>query len=511
MSEVSNPERGHVAAQTLDGGWFRKERERIAIGRKGIALRLGTSESKVTTLEMRKHDVPLEWFGVLRELGFRFPEGMNVAPSVLPLVTAEVVLVEEIPAPQVVAETVVEAVPAVPAAATAVAAADVVVDAVVVEESKPAPASAPSEPATTPAVADVVVVPPVVAAPTSATPAAVVEIQESASPPADAQTLGAAKPTASPSSASLTPFFGHWLRERRREKGTRTQDIVKQLRTLPADLYTIERHNIRLPLRWIPGLLKLGLLTVEEAKVATRGPGSKLSTMNGLWLRKQRAQFQLSPKEVGAKLGVSSLDIRLIEARQWSVPSEWFPALKTLFTTPAKSTAKKTTQTKPASVTKASASKPAAATPSTKSKPAAPVGEKAKGSAVDAKPSASAKAPVVDKSASKSSGRKVPAAAPAKTTKPAVSKAAEKPVAVKAAAKSSAKEAKPTEAAKSSASVEPSLTETIVSYRLMLGQHAGLPAVDVLKQIAIDLQHVRGKEALTFDRLRAAMKVLTSR
>ena len=60
-------------------------------------------------------------------------------------------------------------------------------------------------------------------------------------------------------SASLTPFCGHWMRERRRERGIRTQDLVTQLRTLPADLYTIERHNIRLPLRWIPGLLKLGL------------------------------------------------------------------------------------------------------------------------------------------------------------------------------------------------------------------------------------------------------------
>ena len=96
------------------------------------------------------------------------------------------------------------------------------------------------------------------------------------------------------------------MRERRRERGIRTQDLVTQLRTLPADLYTIERHNIRLPLRWIPGLLKLGLLTVDEAKVATRGPGSKLSPMNGLWLRQQRGQFKLSPQAVRGQAGVSA-------------------------------------------------------------------------------------------------------------------------------------------------------------------------------------------------------------
>ena len=36
------------------------------------------------------------------------------------------------------------------------------------------------------------------------------------------------------------------------------------------------------------------------------------------------------------------------------------------------------------------------------------------------------------------------------------------------------------------------LTETIVNYRLMLGERAGLSAVEVLAQSAVDLQLVLG-------------------
>jgi hypothetical protein len=55
------------------------------------------------------------------------------------------------------------------------------------------------------------------------------------------------------------------------------------------------------------------------------------------------------------------------------------------------------------------------------------------------------------------------------------------------------------------------LTETIVNYRLMLGERAGLSAVDVLAQIAADLQLALGKDALSYEQLRAVVKVLTAR
>lgn len=72
MSDGNNQE--GTASQAPNGGWFRRERERIAVGRKPMARLLGTTESKLATLEQRKQDVPPQWLGVLADLGFRVPE-----------------------------------------------------------------------------------------------------------------------------------------------------------------------------------------------------------------------------------------------------------------------------------------------------------------------------------------------------------------------------------------------------------------------------------------------------
>lgn len=43
----------------------------------------------------------------------------------------------------------------------------------------------------------------------------------------------------------------------------------------------------------------------------------------------------------------------------------------------------------------------------------------------------------------------------------------------------------------------------------MRGERVGLPAVEVLSQVAEDLKLAHGKGALSYDRLRAAMKLFT--
>lgn len=50
-----------------------------------------------------------------------------------------------------------------------------------------------------------------------------------------------------------------------------------------------------------------------------------------------------------------------------------------------------------------------------------------------------------------------------------------------------------------------------MNYRLMLGEHSGLSAIEVLVQITADLQSALAKDALSYDQLRAAMKALTER
>ena len=55
------------------------------------------------------------------------------------------------------------------------------------------------------------------------------------------------------------------------------------------------------------------------------------------------------------------------------------------------------------------------------------------------------------------------------------------------------------------------LTEAIVNYRMMLGERAGLSAIEVLAQITADLQFALAKDALSYDQLRAAMNLIMGR
>ena len=84
MSKVNSPEPSAATAPSLNGAWFRRERERIAMGRKPLATRLGTPESRLATLELRNQQVPTQWLGIQAELGFRIPqEASDPSPSVL--------------------------------------------------------------------------------------------------------------------------------------------------------------------------------------------------------------------------------------------------------------------------------------------------------------------------------------------------------------------------------------------------------------------------------------------
>ena len=171
--------------------------------------------------------------------------------------------------------------------------------------------------------------------------------------------------------------------------------------------------------------------------------------------------------------------MELIEARKWPLPAGWFPALNELFAPPRAGKAKKPTP-KNGSAQKKSAPRQSAAPADTKAE-----------SPTIAKP---------EKPAAK--GTKKAAPTPAKEIpKPAKSTAKAQAVMIEKATK---------------LAPEPSpsahgLIETIVNYRLMLGERVGLPAVEVLTQIAADLKLAQGKEALSYDRLRAAMKLITER
>ena len=122
MSKVNSPEPSAATAPSLNGAWFRRECERIAMGRKPLATRLGTPESRLATLELRNQQVPAEWLGILAELGFRIPqEASDPSPSVANPPTEEV-RAEPAPARPIGIDAAAPSVPAEPTPASATAA-----------------------------------------------------------------------------------------------------------------------------------------------------------------------------------------------------------------------------------------------------------------------------------------------------------------------------------------------------------------------------------------------------
>ena len=307
MSDGNERERSGDTAPSLNGVWFQRERQRIAVGRKSLGLRLGVPEYKLVMLEQRKQQVPKEWFGILAELGFLFPQ--EVAAE-LPQVSAsrkETVVAEPValapsdkdsgPDPNPDSET---------GAASSLACMSLA-DAMRIRAAADA-ASAESAPLSESQTADLDTAMP------ADTSSANAENQ-----PCDDGTL----------------FRGHWLRQRLQERGIRTRDIARMTQISPLDLGAIERLNLPLPMDWIPELLKHGVFTLAESKAVMQLPRVTSSVKTGLWLREQRGKYGLSHSDVALWLGVNQSDVRRVEERQWPLPDEWFPTLIDLFVPPS--------------------------------------------------------------------------------------------------------------------------------------------------------------------------------
>ncbi len=182
----------------------------------------------------------------------------------------------------------------------------------------------------------------------------------------------------------------------------------------------------------------------------------RISQFDGIWLERQRAVLKLSPSELAKQLQASGTDVRLVESRAWLVPSEWWSTLNRLL------------EERKAAKAKATAAKLAAKAVSTPAAKTMPVKK--------------AESPPVAKSDTKPEAKASPAKAPIRKSR-----------SIESAAPSA------------------SITDTIVEYRVKLGQHIGQSAVEVLGLIAQDLQLAAGKDAFSYDELTAAMKVLFRR
>lgn len=504
---------------SLEGGWLRKERERIAIGRKALATKLGSSESRVHTIEWRRQPVPMEWLPVLRGLSFRIPDEVDAAlgttsqQSDSQQVAAPVA--ESVAAPSVesVEAPVAESV-AAPVVQSAVESAVEIAVAVAVEsvvEATPSPVVksvrdtvvettlevvTPSA-----AVVESVAVTAAESAPSQAASAAEsVAVVESVAAPVEVPVVDAVVVDVAPSSLSqrepppahpaqpLQLYHGRWLRERRYERAVRMQTLIQKLQSSEAELYALERHNIRLPLRWIPRMLKLGLLTLEEAKAASRLP--RMSQLDGIWLERQRALLKMSPDELGKHLHVSGADIRLVESRAWLVPSEWFPKLTTLLEDrrAAKAKAKALADAAKAE-NKAGLKKPAPSSLSIRSDKSDVSGK------AESKPTSKAEP--------KTEARSEP-----KSEAPAATKNEVKSDSRTESRPSSSRSGARRPVAKDSTQL---LIESVVEHRIKLGLHAKQPAIDVMGMIAQDLRLALGPQAVSYETLGEVLRVLIRR
>jgi len=234
MSEANSPDRDALSAQLLNGAWFRRERERVAIGRKPLAIRLGTEEWRLTTLELRKQDVPTEWLGILAELGFRIPQGVSEESPQSAIVPTETVgVVPDVSVPNPV-ETPIDTTDAGMAAISESSPPSIPVVEVVAEVAD-AGIIAPSGVGTehllvaeisTPAseIPIAVEVPPAQQGIPESTPA---DTNMTAS--VDTKSSETESARATKNETQWTPLYGRWLRDRREQKGISTSDMERSL------------------------------------------------------------------------------------------------------------------------------------------------------------------------------------------------------------------------------------------------------------------------------------------
>ncbi len=109
--------------QTLMERGFIGSGSGIKIGRKSLATKLGSTESRLHTLEWRRQQVPTEWLPVLRTLEFRIPKSAVPEPPVAAVDRSEssVLVIESVATEATVVEPPVVAEPPIVAEAPVIA------------------------------------------------------------------------------------------------------------------------------------------------------------------------------------------------------------------------------------------------------------------------------------------------------------------------------------------------------------------------------------------------------
>jgi transcriptional regulator with XRE-family HTH domain len=357
MRDDSSTVNTEAEVPVVDGVWLRRERERIAIGRRQVAERLGVPESQVSRVEMNKRLVPSEWFAGLAALGFPIP---GEAPS--PGLKAALADAVNPPAlvdapPPVEPASVAEAIASVPTSSAVSAAGPCAIEVAppsppppevapepAAERSVAAPQSAalPSTPSADPPLSSSVAPSAGLLpsdSPERAEPPAVPSPEPSArasTAPSDAigavESPGVATSPASPhrrpapAVPDATPLRGRWLRAQRQACDVSQKRLCLAFGIPKTSLPHLERNDLPLPSAWLPKLAELGLLPDGSLERLAASPPATVR-YTGRWLRRERKSRGMLHIAIAPALHVASASLEIIEARDWPLPPEWLPIL----------------------------------------------------------------------------------------------------------------------------------------------------------------------------------------
>lgn len=346
----------------LNGVWLRCERERIAIGRRQVADRLGLPESQVIRVEINKRPIPPSWFAALAALGFpipgevqppsakaaatitdaiNYPAPADAPPLVEPAGEAEATDSATI-SPAVAGAGPCSVEDAPPSLPTPEAGPELVAEwSVAALESAAIPSTPSAEPPPSSSVAPSAGLVP--AESTESTEPPTAPSAEPSPPPSTGPSdaiRNAASPVLATSPASphrrpppavpdSTPLRGRWLRARRQACDISLKRLCHAFGIPKSSLPHLERNDLPIPSAWLPKLAELGLLPSGSSDLLAASPPAPVR-YTGRWLRRERKKRGMQHIAIAPALHVASASLEVIEARDWPLPPEWLPTLHRL-------------------------------------------------------------------------------------------------------------------------------------------------------------------------------------
>lgn len=291
--------------QTLDGGWLRKERERVALGRRKLGDHLGLSEVVLTRVETRKLPIPSAWLPTLLTLGFRIPgeTAQTTSETAQTTTVGEVLEKQTEMAPK--AEHVV----------------NTQNDPNIVNVAVPSTEPQQEDSKASPELEQKDILPKSDAEPQNGV--ADVQPKGGAVTPAQETVVSSGEQEGARGAKAMEPgfFCGKWLGERLSHITLSKEAVCRALGCTLTELRLLVDLDLRLPHRFISPFKRLSIVTNAESLQAVTLPS--VIRYDGIWLSRQRGLLGMSKEELAEHLQISAADLGYIEAKVLPLPVGW--------------------------------------------------------------------------------------------------------------------------------------------------------------------------------------------